>query len=69
MLTMLTMKYLQQLIKKYGVTKSGNKTEIANSIYSLRSLYLSTSERKILEDFLHITNNKKEKRIRKVLPI
>ena len=65
---MFTMKYLQQLVKKYGVTKSGNKTEVANRIYNLRSLYLSTQERKILEEFLHLPNNKKETRIRKNLP-
>ena len=44
------------------------KTEVAKRIYSLRSVYLSKQERKMLEDFLHMLNNKKEKRIRKNIP-
>ena len=60
-----TMQDLQKLVKKYTLTKSGNKNEVAKRIYSLRSLYLSKQEREMLEEFLHITNNKKEKRIKK----
>ena len=63
-----TMKYLQQLVEKYGVVKSGSKTIVANRIYNLRSFYLSIQERKMLEEFLNIPNNKKETRIIKKLP-
>ena len=62
------MQDLQKLVKKYTLTKSGNKYEVAKRIYSLRSLYLSKENREMLEDFLNIPNNKKEKRIRKNIP-
>lgn len=62
------MNELQDLVKKYNLTRSGSKTEIAKRIYSLRSLYLSTKERKMLEDFLHIPDSKKELRTKKPLP-
>jgi hypothetical protein len=64
-----TMIELQELLKKYNLTRSGTKTEIAKRIYSLRSLYLSQKERKMLEDFLHIPSSKKEPRTRKPLPM
>ena len=63
-----TMKELQELVEKYNLTRSGSKTEIAKRIYSLRSLYLSGKDRKMLEDFLHIPDSKKETRPRKPLP-
>ncbi len=63
-----TMKELQALLEKYNLTRSGTKTEVAKRIYSLRSLYLSKRERIMLEDFLHISNSKKEIRSRKSLP-
>jgi hypothetical protein len=63
-----TMKELQGLLEKYNLTRSGSKTEVAKRIYSLRSLYLTKKERIMLEDFLHISNNKKETRTRKPLP-
>lgn len=59
---------LQELAEKYRVTRSGTKTQIAKSIYSLRSIYLSQKERKMLEDFLHMPNSKKETGARKKLP-
>lgn len=59
---------LQDLVKKYNLTRSGSKTEVAKRIYSLRSLYLSTKDRKMLEDFLHIPDSKKELRTKKPLP-
>ncbi len=62
------MNELQDLVKKYNLTRSGSKTEIAKRIYSLRSLYLSTKERKMLEDFLHIPDSKKDLRTKKPLP-
>lgn len=60
-----TMKELQELAEKYNLTRSGSKTEVAKRIYSLRSLYLSKRERIMLEDFLRISNSKKETRARK----
>jgi hypothetical protein len=63
-----TMKELQGLLEKYNLTRSGSKTEIAKRIYSLRSLYLTKKERVMLEDFLRISNSKKEIRGRKPLP-
>ncbi len=62
------MEEFQELIEKYNLTRSGTKTEVAKRIYSLRSLYLSKKERKMLEDFLHIPNSEKETRTRKPLP-
>ncbi len=62
------MSELQDLVKKYNLTRSGSKTEVAQRIYSLRSLYLSTKDRKMLEDFLHIPDSKKELRTKKPLP-
>ena len=59
---------LQQLVKLYHLTNTGSKPEIAKRIYSLRSLYLSDKNRKMLEDYLHIPTNKKETRPRKTLP-
>ena len=50
---MLTMKYLQQLVKKYDITKGDNKTEVENCIYSLSSLYLSKSKKNIRRFFTY----------------
>jgi hypothetical protein len=63
-----TMSELQELVVKYRLTKSGTKTEVAQRIYDLRSIYLSTKVRKLLEDFLHMPERKKEKRKRIPLP-
>jgi hypothetical protein len=63
-----TMKELQGLLEKYNLTRSGSKTQVAKRIYSLRSLYLTKKEKIMLEDFLHISNNKKELRGRRPLP-
>jgi hypothetical protein len=63
-----TMNELQVLLEKYNLTRSGSKTQVAKRIYSLRSLYLSNKDRKMLEDFLHIPDSKKETRARKSLP-
>ncbi len=63
-----TMDELQDLVEKYNLTRSGSKIQVAKRIYSLRSLYLSGKDRKMLEDFLHIPDSKKERRTRKPLP-
>ena len=62
------MKELQEFVKKYNLTRSGSKTQVAKRIYSLRSLYLSEKDRKMLEDFLHMPDSEKEIRPRKPLP-
>ena len=59
-----TMNALQYLVAMYGLTKSGTKMEVAKRIYSLLSIYLSMRDRKMLEDFLHIPDSKKETRKR-----
>jgi len=59
---------LQELAEKYRLTRSGSKTQLAKRIYSLRSIYLSQKERKMIEDFLHMPNSKKETHPRKQLP-
>jgi hypothetical protein len=63
-----TMKELQDLVQKLNLTRSGSKKQVAQRIYSLRSLYLSEKDRKMLEEFLHIPESKKEKRPRRPLP-
>ena len=63
-----SMNELQELTKKYNLTHSGNKTQLAKRIYSLRSLYLLKKEREMLENFLHIPDSEKETRTRKQLP-
>jgi hypothetical protein len=63
-----TMDELQYLVEKYNLTRSGSKKQVAARIYSLRSLYLSGKDRKMLEDFLHVPDSKKETRTRKPLP-
>jgi hypothetical protein len=63
-----SMDELQKLTKKYNLTHSGSKTEVAKRIYSLRSLYLLKKERTMLENFLHIPDSEKETRARKQLP-
>jgi hypothetical protein len=63
-----TMKELQVLLEKYNLTRSGSKTQVAKRIYSLRSLYLSEKDRKMLEEFLHMPDSEKEIRPRKPLP-
>jgi hypothetical protein len=62
------MNELQELVKKYNLSQSGTKTEVAQRIYSLRSLYLSAKERKMIEEFLHMPESKKETRTKKQLP-
>ena len=59
-----TLKDLKLLCDKYGVTKSGSKTELANRLSSLRGVYLSNAERKKI--LPHLPNNK-NKNILKVL--
>jgi hypothetical protein len=59
-----TLKDLKLLCDKYGVTKNGSKTELADRLSSLRGVYLSNAERKKI--LPHLPNNK-NKNILKVL--
>ena len=45
-----SMNELQELVKKYNLTRSGSKTQVAKRIYSLRSLYLP--EKQLLQQKL-----------------
>ena len=63
-----TISELQILIKKYNLAKSGTKLELAKRIYSLRSIYLTSKEKKMLEELLHMPDKKKDKRTRKRRP-
>ena len=60
----ITLKDLKLLCDKYGVTKSGSKSELAESLSSLRGVYLSNTERKKILPYL---SNNKNKKILKVL--
>ena len=48
-----SMNKLQELTKKYNLTHSGNKTQLAKRIYSLRSLYLLKRKRNVREFFTY----------------
>jgi len=53
-----TLKDLKLLCDKYGVTKSGSKSELADRLSSLRGEYLSNAERKIILPYLPNNKNK-----------
>jgi len=57
----LSMDTLQNLTKKYGVTKSGSKKQVALRLWKLEKHVMSLRDLKIIEDFLHLTNSKKYK--------
>lgn len=58
------MKELHVLADKYGVVKSGTKMSIANTLCSIRGMYLSNKERK---QILPLCPNNKNKQILKTL--
>jgi len=45
---------LQKLVKKYSVTKSGSKNEVALRLWKLRMHVMSVKDLKIVEDFLKL---------------
>ena len=53
-----TLKDLKLLCDKYGVTKSGSKSELADRLSSLRGEYLSNAERKKILPYLPNNKNK-----------
>ena len=63
-MAIITMKELQVLADKYGIVKSGTKTSIANTLCSIRGMYLSNKERK---QILPLCPNNKNKQILKML--
>ena len=54
----ITLKDLKLLCDKYGVTKSGSKSELADTLSSLRGVYLSNAERKKILPYLPNNKNK-----------
>jgi hypothetical protein len=56
---------LQKLTKKYAVTKSGSKKEIALRLWKLRRHVMTVGHLKIIEDFLKVAPAKRYKGTRK----
>jgi len=54
-----SMDTLQKLTKKYSVTKSGSKKEIALRLWKLERHVMSLGDLKIIEDFLKLTPAKR----------
>ena len=52
---------LQKLTKKYGLTKSGSKKEIALRLWKLEKHVMSLKDLKVIEDFLKVTESKRYK--------
>jgi len=64
----ISMKNLQNKVKKYRVTRSGSKTNIAKRLLSLRSVYMPQNERNILGDFIKLPASKRDTRQQKKMP-
>jgi hypothetical protein len=45
---------LQKLVKKYAVTKSGSKKDIALRLWKLRRHVMYAEDLKVIEDFLKV---------------
>ena len=67
--TTISMKNLQSKVKKYRVTRSGSKTNIAKRLLSLRSVYMPQNERNILGDFIKLPSSKRDTRAQKKMPL
>jgi|APFre7841882654_1041346.scaffolds.fasta_scaffold35904_3 hypothetical protein len=52
---------LQKLTKKYSVTKSGSKKEVALRLWKLARHVMSVKDLKLIEDFLHLPSAKRYK--------
>jgi SAP domain-containing new25 len=50
---------LQNLAKKYTLTVSGSKKEIAKRIWTLRAHLLTKKELKLIEDYLELSLSKR----------
>ena len=57
----LSMETLQKLVKKYNVTKSGSKKEIALRLWKLEKHVMTLADLKIIEDFLNLGPGKRYK--------
>lgn len=57
----LSMETLQKLVKKYNVTKSGSKKDIALRLWKLEKHVMSLADLKIIEDFLKLAPAKRYK--------
>lgn len=57
----LSIDFLQNLTKKYGVTKSGSKKQVALRLWKLSKHVMSLSDLKVIEDFLNLGPSKKYK--------
>lgn len=55
----LTMTELQHMVKKYVVTRSGSRQEVAQRLISLRGHLMTLSDLKKLEDFLKLPPSKR----------
>ena len=56
-----SMETLQKLTRKYGVTKSGSKKQIALRLWKLEKHGMSLGDLKIIEDFLNLAPGKRFK--------
>jgi hypothetical protein len=56
---------LQKLVKKYAVTKSGSKKDIALRLWKLRRHVMYAEHLKIIEDFLKVPSANRYKGTRK----
>lgn len=57
----LSLETLQKLTKKYGLTKSGSKKEIALRLWKLEKHTMILKDLKLIEDFLKIKEAKRYK--------
>lgn len=56
---------LQKLVKKYAVTKSGSKKDIALRLWKLRRHVMYAEDLKVIEDFLKVPSVNRYKGTRK----
>jgi hypothetical protein len=52
---------LQRMVKKYQVTKSGSRTQVAQRLHQLSAHIMTLSDLKKIEDFLHLPESKRFK--------
>ena len=55
------METLQKLAKKYEVTKSGSKSQLALRLWKLEKHVMTLSDLKIIEDFLNLSPSERYK--------
>jgi hypothetical protein len=55
----LTMTELQRMVKKYGVTRSGSRPEVARRLISVVGHMMTLSDLKRVEDFLGVPPSKR----------